>query len=255
MTARPLELTDLLGVDDGSTQVEEIVERPKAGGQHRAARLARRLPAVDGTFDQPALSALLLRVHCELQRLGEELQLPRRVASVLVPWVHDLQRRRPGAPVRIVDVGCGLGYVVRWLSAHRVSDETVELIGVDFNTLLVRQAVALARTERLACRFVAGDALQPGTAVGEGRDTILVVRSPGRGRWSACSAASRRCERWRTRLFARLRSLLLSQCWPSSHWLTAGGMPTCDPRRPWRIEREEFPTGRWISSASVARPC
>jgi hypothetical protein len=68
MTVRPLELTDLLDLIDRSIRVEQIVQRLEARGRHRADRLARRLPAVDGRFDQSALSALLLRVHCELQR-------------------------------------------------------------------------------------------------------------------------------------------------------------------------------------------
>jgi SAM-dependent methyltransferase len=54
-------------------------------------------------------------------------------------------------------VGCGIGYVIRWLAAHRTLGD-VELCGVDFNAALIRQASRLAAREQLECRFVHGDA-------------------------------------------------------------------------------------------------
>jgi 2-polyprenyl-3-methyl-5-hydroxy-6-metoxy-1,4-benzoquinol methylase len=73
------------------------------------------------------VDALGLRVHRELQRLGEELQFGRRVAAVLGPVVAEL-RRSVGSLVRIVDVGCGLGFVVRSLAATSVRGPDVELV-------------------------------------------------------------------------------------------------------------------------------
>ena len=113
-------------------------------------------------------------MHCELQRLGEELQLGRRVGELLAGWVRPMLAEDPARPVRVVDVGCGIGPVVRWLAAHRVLGERVELVGVDINATLVGHAERLAAAEDLACRFVAGDALTPGTAVEDGARTIVI---------------------------------------------------------------------------------
>ncbi|XVV08920.1 methyltransferase domain-containing protein [Actinoplanes sp. CA-131856] len=157
---RPDELTDLLWSfsPDGTRLPADI-----SSLRGRPARLARRLLASPGLDDE------LLRVHFELQRLGEELQLPRRVAETLQAWV-----RHTGRPMRVVDIGCGLGYVIRWLAAHRVLGPSVSLVGVDFNPLLIARASALAAAEGLDCRFIAGDALRPGLAVEDGADTIVI---------------------------------------------------------------------------------
>ncbi|MFC8191035.1 methyltransferase domain-containing protein [Cellulomonas sp. NPDC057328] len=177
---RPLEITDLLWRSDPVTgercpvRRDDVVATLRERGQHRAARVAARLPATDGVLDERELDALLVRVHCELQRLGEELQLPRRVASTLVGWVAPLLAARPEVPLRVVDVGCGLGYVIRWLAAHRVLGPDVELVGVDLNGTLVERAAALARAESLPCRFVTGDAFVPGVAVDDPARTVVV---------------------------------------------------------------------------------
>jgi SAM-dependent methyltransferase len=124
-------------------------------------------------LDQAAVDALLVRVHCELQRLGEELQLPRRVAEMLSAWLTPLLVDGCG-PVRVVDVGCGLGYVVRWLAAHQVLGRDVELVGVDLNPVLVDRATRLARVEGLACEFIAGDAFAAGVAVQNPARTVVI---------------------------------------------------------------------------------
>jgi SAM-dependent methyltransferase len=116
----------------------------------------------------------MLRVHCELQRLGEELQLPRRMAEALRSWARPLLRAQPQVPVRVVDVGCGLGYVTRWLAAHQVLGPGVELVGVDLNRVLTQHASELAAAEGLDCRFVAGDAFAPGVAVDDPDRTMMV---------------------------------------------------------------------------------
>ncbi|GAA4452547.1 methyltransferase domain-containing protein [Phytohabitans houttuyneae] len=168
-TPPPVEITDLLWEWDASgTRRPVAVE---AAGQRRAARLVRRMPARDGLLDPAAVDALLLRVHYELQRLEEELQLGRRIAQTVAPWVRDLGG---GRPVRVVDVGCGLGYVLRWLAAHRPLGPDVELVGVDLNRHLVAHAADLAAAEGLPCRFVAGDAFAPGVAVDGGTPCVMV---------------------------------------------------------------------------------
>lgn len=141
---RPLELTDLLWACDRATgdrlpvRRDDVLSRFADTGQRRAARIAGTLPSDGALLDEGAVDELLLRVHAELQRLGEELQLPRRLAEALLRWALPLLERQPDVPVRVVDVGCGLGYVIRWLSAHHALPPTVELVGVDLNSTLVQ---------------------------------------------------------------------------------------------------------------------
>jgi len=173
------ELTDLLWSSDPVTgerlpvRRDTVVTRLEACGQSRAARVARGLPARDGVLVAEEIDALLVRVHCELQRLGEELQLPRRIAE----WIARFRSTRPSEPIRVVDVGCGLGHVVRWLAAHKPLGPNVELVGVDLNRTLITRAAELAKAEALDCRFVAGDAFEPGVA--GGGETATVVVSSG----------------------------------------------------------------------------
>jgi SAM-dependent methyltransferase len=179
-SARRVEITDLLWECDEVTgerrpvDIERMAARLEASGQRRAARIARSLPSRHGFLDEQGADALMLRVHCELQRLGEELQLPRRLAEALRSWALPLLDQQPQTPVRVVDVGCGLGYVTRWLAAHQVLGPGVELVGVDLNSGLTRHASELARVEGLDCRFVTGDAFAPGVAVDDPARTIMV---------------------------------------------------------------------------------
>src|SRR5262249_25880152 len=127
-----------------------------------------------GALDPGYVDALGVRVHCELQRLGEELQLARRIAALLAPLIADLHASREGGRLRVVDVGCGLGYVIRWLAATSALGGGVELVGVDLNRVLVDEATRLALQEGLTCQFVRGDAFEPGTAVRDGARTVVV---------------------------------------------------------------------------------
>lgn len=180
MSARPWEITDLLWSHDPSGEpsgtpvvVTEAAERLRQRGQHRAARLVERLPSRDGLLDPDEMDRLGLRVHCELQRLGEELQMGRRVEAMLRPLVATLHHAT-GQPVQIVDVGCGLGFVLRWLAAYGELGAPVELIGVDFNAALIRRARQLAAVEALDCRFLVGDALRAEPVLQAGERTVLI---------------------------------------------------------------------------------
>jgi SAM-dependent methyltransferase len=172
--ASPIEITDLLWAVTSSGErlpvpKAEVLARLGASGQRRARRIVSRMPASTGMLDDAHVDALGVRVHCELQRLTEELQLPRRVTALLKPLVSGL----PG-PVRVVDVGCGLGYVIRWLATTCALGRDVELVGVDLNPVLAGEAARLAHDERLRCWFIHGDAFEPGVAVEDGARTIII---------------------------------------------------------------------------------
>jgi SAM-dependent methyltransferase len=178
MEARLLEITDLLwSVDAGGVPVPvakaQVLDRLRARGQHRAARIVSAIPAAEGILDPGYVDALGLRVHCELQRLGEELQFARRVAALLYP-VTETIRGRGARRVRVVDVGCGLGFVVRALAASSALGPDVELAGVDLNPVLVTEARRLAELEGLACCFAQGDAFRPGLAAEDGACSVII---------------------------------------------------------------------------------
>lgn len=182
MTAGRWEITDLLwsfGADGTRRPVRQgdVVEALAERGQRRAAAVVRRMPATGGVLDADAVDALGRRVHLELQRLGEELQLPRRIAHHLRPLVDALRARDPLRPVTVVDVGCGLGHVVRWLAAVDPLGPGVEYVGADLNPVLVAEAERLAAREGLRCRFVCADAFDPATGVAGAGDRTLVVSS------------------------------------------------------------------------------
>lgn len=169
----PLEITDLLWSVDAAGARQpvrrcDVEAELVARGQRRAARIVRNVPTSDGVLVADALS---LRVHAELQRLSEELQMGRRVAALLGPLVAAMS---DDGAVRIVDVGCGLGYLIRWLAATRALGRDVELVGVDSNPVLIGEAARLARLEDLSCRFAHGEAFAPGVAIADGPRTILI---------------------------------------------------------------------------------
>ena len=78
--------------------------------------------------------------------------------ELVVPMVAAVRERTGRSLVRVVDLGCGLGFVLRWLAARGRLGGDIELIGADYNRVLARAAQRLADDERLACRFVAGNA-------------------------------------------------------------------------------------------------
>jgi 2-polyprenyl-3-methyl-5-hydroxy-6-metoxy-1,4-benzoquinol methylase len=94
-----------------------------------------------------------------MQRLSEEFQHGRRVQELLRSIVQALSAGGVRPPFRIVDIGCGTGYVVRWLAAHGGVDQA-ELVGVDFNSALITEAQRLAAAEQLNCRFEVANAFR-----------------------------------------------------------------------------------------------
>lgn len=158
------EISDLIVAYDPETlervpvRRDEVVARFSALGCRGAARQVARIPAPNGVLDPAAVDALLVEAHLELQRLNEEFLVGHRVLEVLRPALAALRAADAPRPLRIVDVGCGLGYMSRWLAACGELGADVELVGCDYNAALIARAEALAEREGLSCRFVVGNA-------------------------------------------------------------------------------------------------
>lgn len=159
------EITDLIVQHDAETlerlrvKKQSVVEVFSRFGNQKALRAVRALPEKDGWLDEREIDALLLTVHWEMQRLAEEFYHGHRVWEVLKPLIAAIRSDGVRETLRIVDVGCGIGYTTRWLAA-RVSpaEHNIELIGVDLNSTLISEATRLAKAEDLPCQFVHGDA-------------------------------------------------------------------------------------------------
>ncbi len=131
----------------------------------KALAAIRAIPERNGILDPRAVDRLLLQTHWEMQRLSEEFYHGNRVAELLRAVIRAIRVTMPNAPLRIIDVGCGIGYTVRWLAAHSgLPSRNIELLGMDLNRTLITEASRLAAFEKLPCRFVQGDAFAPAIA-------------------------------------------------------------------------------------------
>lgn len=138
---------------------ERALERLRVGGaSRRALGLVEAMPEVNGVLDPGAVDAILLRSHAEMQRLWEELLHGPRVARVVKALLIAAKAGGAGKPLRVVDVGCGTGYVIRWLALHGGFSDDVQLVGTDYNVALVNAARQLAEADGARCTFVAEDA-------------------------------------------------------------------------------------------------
>lgn len=155
-----IELSDLLVAYEPGTsnrlpvRRSEVLERLREAGDKRGAKIVEQLPSQNDVLDPVAVDSVLLRAHGELQRLSEEHRHGQRVARLLSPLLRSITEWTPGEPLWVVDIGCGLGYVIRYLAASRSFGRDVELVGVDQNAALIAEARRLAADERLRCRFV-----------------------------------------------------------------------------------------------------
>lgn len=125
-----------------------------------ASRLVASLPTQDGVLERAPIDLLTIRVHWEIDRLSQVARHGPRVRNALFPMIEMLRESGHPPPYRIVDQGCGTGFIIRWLAAHDLP-EGVELAGSDLNPVLVAEARRLAHAAGLDCRFKVGDALRP----------------------------------------------------------------------------------------------
>jgi SAM-dependent methyltransferase len=162
------EISDLIVDHDPETLARrpvrkaEVVDLFRRLGNARAARIVEALPDDGGVLVAAAVDRLLIRVHAEIQRLSEEFEHGQRMLEILAPLRAALDASGVAPPFRIVDVGCGTGYVVRWLAANAgvALGHDVAFVGADLNGALVEEAKRLAAAEGLACAFVQANAFR-----------------------------------------------------------------------------------------------
>lgn len=138
---------------------EDVIKGFASAGNKTAAGIIRKIPDNGGVLDENEVDRILIASHCEMQRISEEFQHGRRAAELLKPILQALRKGGLERKIRIVDIGCGMGYVVRWLAAKGGLDN-VELTGVDFNSTLIREASRLAEAENLNCTFLVANAFR-----------------------------------------------------------------------------------------------
>lgn len=163
-SAQP-EITDLIIQHDPRTlqrlpvRKQRLLEVFSRFHNRKAVRAVRALAENAGILDDREIDVLLLTVHWEMQRLAEEFYHGHRVWELLRPVIASIRQSGIGETLRIVDVGCGIGYVTRWLAANiPLVDHNIELIGMDLNSILIAEANRLASLENLPCQFLHGDA-------------------------------------------------------------------------------------------------
>jgi SAM-dependent methyltransferase len=159
------EISDLVVQHDPKTlerlpvNKQEILKVFEGFSNLKAARVIEKIPATNGFLDPKAVDRLMLTVHWEMQRLAEEFYHGNRVHRILRATIDAMRSNGFSGPIRIVDVGSGVGYTIRWLAAHTsLPAEKIELTGVDLNSTLVTEANRLACAESLPCSFFHGDA-------------------------------------------------------------------------------------------------
>lgn len=160
------EISDLIVQFDLQTgmrlpvQKAEVVQKFLSIGSRTAAKIVANIPSENGVLLESAVDAMLLRSHIEMQRLSEEFTHGSRVREVLQDLILAFRLKGIVPPYRVVDLGCGTGFVMRWIAAHGGLGNDVQLIGVDFNATLVKAANHYAQLEQLPVQFVVANAFQ-----------------------------------------------------------------------------------------------
>jgi SAM-dependent methyltransferase len=170
--SRYREISDEIVRFDPSTLARLPVEKAsavavlEAVGDRTSADYVRSLPEIGGVLDEQSVDDRLVQAHFEMQRIAEEFEHGQRVTELLRPVLAALRQYGVPSPFRVVDIGCGIGYVVRYLAARGRLGADVTLLGVDFNPALVTEARRLAAVEGLDCAFAVANAFalpEPGT--------------------------------------------------------------------------------------------
>lgn len=161
------EISDLVVAYDPDTlerlpvkKADVVAALEAAGLPRRAVAVARAIDDRDGVLEDADVDGVLVRSHLELQRLHEEFGVGETMRALLVPMLARIRARTHERPLRVVDLGCGLGFVLRWLAAHGALGDDVTLVGVDYNRAFVAAASLLADEESLPCSFVAANAFR-----------------------------------------------------------------------------------------------
>ena len=157
------EISDLIVRYDPQTLQRLPVSREEVLGLCHSAyarSIVQNIAHHDGILDPQAVDAMLVQAHEELQRLWEEFFHGPRLAQILQAMVTALRRIGITRRLRIVDVGCGPGFALRWLSAHNILQDQVDWVGVDYNAALIARAKQLAAKERLNVQFLVANAFQ-----------------------------------------------------------------------------------------------
>lgn len=157
------EISDVITAHDPQTLARTPVRKQEIlrlfTDNRQAQSVINQIPEQEGFLDQVAVDRLLLQVHWEMQRLAHEFHHGARILELLQPLIAAIRSGSPQQQLRIVDVGCGIGYAIRWLAARsNLAQQGVELTGVDLNSTLIAEANRLARAEKLPCQFFHGDA-------------------------------------------------------------------------------------------------
>ena len=159
------EITDLIVQHDPSTlarvrvRKQDVLEVFGKFGNRKAIRAVEGLPERDGWLDEKEIDRLLVRTHWEMQRLGEEFYHGPRVYELLRAVIAAIRKGGFEGELKVVDVGCGIGYDIRWLAARtELAKKGVQLTGFDLNSALIHEANRLSAAEQLPCRFLHGDA-------------------------------------------------------------------------------------------------
>ena len=139
----------------------EVMREFEALNNRFAVRVVDKLPAdSNGVLDPSAMDRLLVTVHCEMQRMSEEFQHGQRMAQLLNPLLAAIRAQGSRRRMTVVDIGCGTGFVLRWLAAHRAVPNDVDLLGADYNPALIAEAQRLAKAENLAVQFKVANAFR-----------------------------------------------------------------------------------------------
>lgn len=162
------EITDLIVRHDPRTldrlpvRKQEVLEVFAKFQNRQALRAVEALASTDGLLDPREIDRLLVTIHWEMQRLGEEFYHGPRVYEALRSIISAIRANGFVGPLHIVDVGCGIGYTLRWLAGRTpLAAQDVKLTGVDLNSALIKEANRLSTAENLPCRFLHGDAFSP----------------------------------------------------------------------------------------------